>query len=229
MARYAISDIHGCNKTFLALLDRIQLTTTDQLFLLGDYIHRGPDSIGVIENILRMQGQGYKVHCLRGNHEEMALEDLDRLKLNPNAQMPTYDSFVRELMNQYGEIPDAIYGFIHQLQTCFKEPDYLLVHAGFDFVNPDPFLNVWAMTWIRSWHQNIDYQALGDRSIIHGHTPIEPHVMDKQFERLDTKRYLDIDGGCVFATPDNFIPGFGFLCAFDLDQQKLTRQACIDC
>ena len=44
MAKYAISDIHGCLKSFQALLEKIDLKKEDELFLLGDYIDRGPDS-----------------------------------------------------------------------------------------------------------------------------------------------------------------------------------------
>ncbi|MFT6129303.1 MAG: serine/threonine protein phosphatase 1 [Neolewinella sp.] len=49
--RYTISDIHGCLKTFRALLDELKLDRNDELFLLGDYIDRGPDSQGVIDLI----------------------------------------------------------------------------------------------------------------------------------------------------------------------------------
>lgn len=51
MSRYAISDIHGCAKTFKNLLRRISFSKEDVLYLLGDYIDRGPDSKGVIDHI----------------------------------------------------------------------------------------------------------------------------------------------------------------------------------
>ena len=70
MHRFAISDIHGCAKTFEALLDRIALSTQGELYLLGDYLDRGPDSKGVLDLIFRLQREGYAVHCLRGNHEQ---------------------------------------------------------------------------------------------------------------------------------------------------------------
>lgn len=45
----AIADIHGCYRTFLRLLEQIGLGRQDNLYLLGDYIDRGPDSKGVID------------------------------------------------------------------------------------------------------------------------------------------------------------------------------------
>ena len=70
MRRFAISDIHGCARTFEALLDRIAFTSQDELYLLGDYIDRGGDSKGVLDLIFRFQKEGYAVQCLLGNHEQ---------------------------------------------------------------------------------------------------------------------------------------------------------------
>lgn len=78
MKKYAITDIHGCNKTFQALLDKIAFTTADALYLLGDYIDRGPDSKGVFDTIFNLQETGHSVHCLRGNHEAMFLDSLKK-------------------------------------------------------------------------------------------------------------------------------------------------------
>ena len=70
MNKFAISDIHGCAKNFKALLDRISLSLGDELYLLGDYIDRGPDSKGVIDHVWQLQKTGHTVHCLCGNHEQ---------------------------------------------------------------------------------------------------------------------------------------------------------------
>src|SRR5215218_1348691 len=75
MPRYAISDIHGCCKTFRYMVEEVlHLQASDQLFLLGDYIDRGPDSKGVIDFILELRAKGYRVETLMGNHEFMMLE-----------------------------------------------------------------------------------------------------------------------------------------------------------
>ena len=75
--RLVISDIHGCHKTFSALLKKVQLNRNDQLFLLGDYISRGPNSGKVIDIILDLRYHGFDVFALRGNHEQMVLDCLE--------------------------------------------------------------------------------------------------------------------------------------------------------
>lgn len=49
--KYAISDIHDCYLTFQEILNRIGLSKDDELYLLGDFINRGPDSKLVIDKI----------------------------------------------------------------------------------------------------------------------------------------------------------------------------------
>jgi serine/threonine protein phosphatase 1 len=73
--RWVIDDIHACKKTLQTLVEhKIGLTQEDQLFFLGDYINRGPDSIGVIDFIMNLQSLDYQVFTLRGNHEQMLLD-----------------------------------------------------------------------------------------------------------------------------------------------------------
>lgn len=50
--RYVISDIHGCKKEYLQLLDKIQFSVQDHLYILGDVVDRGFDPIGVLQNIM---------------------------------------------------------------------------------------------------------------------------------------------------------------------------------
>jgi UDP-2,3-diacylglucosamine pyrophosphatase LpxH len=69
-----IGDLHGCIKTFKALLDKIGLTRNDNLYLLGDYVDGGADAKKVVDTILELIDLGHKIHCLRGNHKQMMLD-----------------------------------------------------------------------------------------------------------------------------------------------------------
>jgi serine/threonine protein phosphatase 1 len=225
MARYAIADIHGCLATFNRLLEKIELTQADILYLLGDYIHRGPDSIGVILRILELRKAGYKVRCLLGNHEDMILDDLNRAATYASPYLPDLDPFVRSVFARYGKIPEDILTFLTTLPTAFFLDDYILVHGGFDFTHPDPFAPAPAHSWIRDWYGKIDYNLVGDRIILHGHTPISSELMAKQYKVMLQYQYLDLDGGCVFGLPDLYVrEGYGNLYAFDMDKRELICQ-----
>ena len=73
----AIGDIHGCVHTLKDLLNRVSYSSqTDTLVFIGDYIDRGYFSYEVVSMLIKLQHQigKDKVVCLRGNHEQMAID-----------------------------------------------------------------------------------------------------------------------------------------------------------
>jgi serine/threonine protein phosphatase 1 len=216
MPRYAISDIHGCCQTFRFMVEEIlQLTPADPLFLLGDYIDRGPDSKGVIDYILELRARNYQVTTLMGNHEAMMLETEEDAEYLPlwlrNGGDTTLSSFGTKQLKQ---IPDKYWQFLYQLEYYRELPDYLLVHAGFDFSVPNPLTNFNAMLWIRQFQ--VDEAFLGSRKIVHGHTPTALIKIQQNVANPQT-RVINIDGGCVYKSNR----GFGHLTALNLDTGQL--------
>lgn len=69
----AIGDIHGCSLAFDRLLELAQPTASDLIVTLGDYVDRGPDSMGVIDR-LRTLRRTHQLVALKGNHEQMMLD-----------------------------------------------------------------------------------------------------------------------------------------------------------
>ncbi|WP_417698965.1 symmetrical bis(5'-nucleosyl)-tetraphosphatase [Pseudoalteromonas lipolytica] len=67
MADYAIGDLQGCYSEFDALLKRVNFNPSkDHLYLVGDIVARGPDSLGCLERLYAMQGS---VSITLGNHD----------------------------------------------------------------------------------------------------------------------------------------------------------------
>jgi len=210
--RYAISDIHGCANTFRHLVNEvIQLKSTDELFLLGDYIDRGADSKGVIDFIQELQKSGIQVRTLSGNHEAMMLdaredpEYFNHWMLNGGKQ--TLASFG---VKSIRDIPQSYWLFLLHLEYYIELEDYLLVHAGFNFKAEDPFTDTHSMLWIRNFP--VDKEFLGNRKIVHGHTPTP---MQKIAQSVKSKaQVINIDGGCVYTSR---MSGLGYLTALNLD------------
>jgi len=72
--KWVIPDIHGCVRTLKFLIEQqIKPEVGDELFFLGDYIDRGPDSKGVIDYIMGLQEAGHNLKLLMGNHEDYCI------------------------------------------------------------------------------------------------------------------------------------------------------------
>jgi len=226
MNKYAISDIHGCLKTFKTLLEKIKFSKQDELYLLGDYIDRGPDSKGVIDYIWTLQDQGYQVACLRGNHEQMLLDCVDDdhkfLLWERNGGDATMLSFGRRFVSA---IPDQYIAWFNALPYYLEVDKYILVHAGFRFDLPNPFEEKEAMIWQRDWYDRINHQWLGDRIIIHGHTPTSKIDIQDMVTQIKRRPVIDIDNGCVFW---DRLSGMGRLCALELTTLNLHFQKHVD-
>ena len=219
---FAIGDTHGCLQTMKALLDKIGFTKNDELIMLGDYVDRGPDSKGVIDTLATMMLEGYQVEMLCGNHEQMLISEY--IYEDPKARIGLSG---QQTLNSFGvksfkQIPVEYIDFLKTLPLYRLTEQYILVHAGLDFSRGNPLHYNDGLLWVRDWYDRIDREWLGNRIVVHGHTPQTKMATTEQLKNLKQLPVLDIDCG-GFAKSKLKI-GLGNLCAFDLTNQELYFQ-----
>jgi len=226
MRKIAISDIHGCALTFRKLLiEVVRFSKEDELYLLGDYVDRGPGSKQVFDFIFNLQNEGYRVHCLMGNHEEAMLACIQGTghlaSWKRYGGQITLDSFG---VSQPDDIAKDYLDFLQNLELYFEVDDYILVHAGLNFRAKNPLLDKVGMLWSRDWESTVNKNWLDGRSVIYGHTPVKYHEIEFALSNLSESKLLNIDAGCY----GSYSPEYGSLCAFDLTNQQLYFQKNID-
>ena len=216
--RLVIPDIHACYNTFIKLLNQIKLKKNDKLFLLGDYINRGKKSKEVLDKIIELINDDYKIYPLQGNHENRLLERHLKNYSEEELNLPRpYKN--KDLTHENNKIKNEYLGFISNLPYYYELDDYFLVHAGFNFKRKD-FLNDFkSMIWITELESQDN--ITGKRLVI-GHKP--KSLNEIKAEIKNKSKIIHLDNGCVYKSK----PGLGNLLCLDLDTNKLFIQKNID-
>lgn len=216
--RLVITDIHGCALTFERLIEKIGLTTEDQLFLLGDFINRGPRSQQVIDKILQLEEGGYNIFPLMGNHEETVLRIIEERPDELKFLLRSRNSL--DLLNKNDHIRKRSFRFMRRLPYFYQLDKFYLVHAGFNLQIEKPFTDLHAMAWVRNFR--IDYTLNGKR-IYFGHTPTKLSKIKAAAENDAVA--ICLDNGC---THKYLGKEYGRLVCYDLDSRKVFKQKNID-
>ena len=125
--RYIVSDIHGEYELFKLLLERIKFSSEDTMFICGDIIDKGPQSVRLAKEISGM----HNVNCIIGNHEYAFLKYYHSfLERSPE----NFDTVLRELQAYFpddGHLLDwNLVDWLDNLPSFIEEEDFICVHAG---------------------------------------------------------------------------------------------------
>lgn len=127
----ALGDIHGCSLALRAIIRAIDPTAEDLVIALGDFVDRGPDSRGVLEQMVELV-ERCEVIPLQGNHELMLLEAIESeenlefwLQCGGAATLDSYDG---DLAN----IPEIHLAFFRGCRRYYETDSHIFVHANYD-------------------------------------------------------------------------------------------------
>lgn len=191
MATYVIGDIHGEYEQLKLLLEKMNFSSEDELFVLGDVVDRGPHSIKALQYLMSLPN----CTCIIGNHEVMALICLKLLKNEiteeflgslkeedmlylldwmRNGGKSTMDEFQKLTREEQNDIIDFLGDFEAYAELTVDGQDYVLVHAGlgnnFCYLTPMDEYELEDFVWYRT-----DYEVpyFEDKIVVTGHTPTQ--------------------------------------------------------
>lgn len=187
---WVVGDLHGCRRELDALLQQHQFDPQQDLLIsVGDIIDRGPDSLGCLALL-----EEPWFHCVRGNHEEMALSALQGQEM-ALWQMNGGDWFFRL---RGAELIAAR----HALQRCRELP--LILHLQLDertvvIAHADYPAREYALNKPLDWQQvvwsrqRLEAMESGERAGIRGadafyfgHTPLKQPLTIANLHYIDT-------------------------------------------
>lgn len=244
MSTYVVSDIHGQLNTFLAGLKAIAFTSEDFLYVIGDAIDRGPESIKILEMIKTEPN----MDLIIGNHEFMMLNSVDaegeKTCDGEDAALWLYYNGGDATYKKYKKLPKtkrvSILSWLrHRYVMKTLEVGgnkFCLTHSYYKQGLEDKKFNemnyqdIWNIVWTSIYRD--DFQTMGtniygeyDYTFITGHVPVQRvrkwFVVEEDYDRLEAHRngnLIDIDGGCSIGYQDDLNNGLIFLRLDDLKE-----------
>lgn len=144
---YVISNIHGYYEKFKAMLDKINFSDSDTLYVLGDTIDIGNDSLSVLSfmkehpNIIPIAGN-HEYHCYKCMN--MLVPDMNSDSQISNSHLDSFRNWLEiggiSMMDELRNISDAEKNDIMEYLSSFKpyvtvevgDKKFILVHSGLD-------------------------------------------------------------------------------------------------
>ena len=117
---YLVGDVQGCCGALDRLLAKIDFSASrDHLYVLGDMVNRGPQSLQTLE---RLRGLGASATCLLGNH------DLNLLAVAQGVRRTRKGDTIEQILDS----PDrqAWLEWLRHRRMAVFEQGWLMVHAG---------------------------------------------------------------------------------------------------
>ncbi len=213
---YIISDIHGCFDQYIALLRKIDFSSRDVLYILGDVLDRGPSPIKVLRDMMNRSN----VFPILGNHDfvaamclkelskEITDESLNNLDENMIGVITDWlndggTTTLKEFQSLSPEDRADIMDYLGEFSLCEEISvggnTYILSHAGLGNYSPDKSLDDYSLEELLISHTDYATQLFDDKYLITGHTPtrIIPGNPNPDYV-YRCNNHIAIDCGCVF-------------------------------
>lgn len=125
--KYVTSDLHGEYDLFLSLLEKINFSDEDVLYICGDVIEKGDDSLKLAKLISQMPN----ARCVLGNHEYAFLKYYWKIMQGAPSDAGGALKKLRDYFSDDGSLLDwQLVDWFESLPFYIEEEDFICVHAG---------------------------------------------------------------------------------------------------
>ena len=211
--RYIISDIHGCKKQYLELLEKINFSEQDHLYILGDSVDRGKHPIGVLQYIMKQKNVTYII----GNHDYRLYTFIKELGLDLNNFRSDEIKWAFKFwqhdgglvtLNEFLELSEyekkEIYLFLENANAYdeieYEGKRYILSHAGLINFEEEKSLGEYSYQDFFEGRMDYDTRYFKEENvyIVSGHTPTVHIRNDRKPLVYQENGHIVTDCGCVY-------------------------------
>ena len=124
--RYVVSDLHGEFELFVSMLDKIRFSKNDVLYVLGDVIDKGNESVRLLAYISECDN----IKCIIGNHELAFLKQYHALLESSTGDDEKNLQKLKSYFQDGHLLSWELVDFVDSLPSYIEEDDFICVHAG---------------------------------------------------------------------------------------------------
>ncbi|MGI9328930.1 MAG: symmetrical bis(5'-nucleosyl)-tetraphosphatase [Pseudomonadales bacterium] len=145
MTTYAVGDIQGCYRELSELLEKLAFGAADSLWVLGDLVNRGPDSLAVLQLLYSMRAQ---LRIVLGNH------DLHLLAMHYGGHSPNRSDTVAQVLAAAD--CDELLDWLRRQPLLVQDPalGYVMTHAGIP--------HIWSLAAARGYAAEVEQMLRGE-------------------------------------------------------------------
>lgn len=126
--RYVISDIHGEYALFMRLMDKIKFSGSDTLYVCGDLIDKGGESVRLLKAVKSLPN----ARCILGNHDYALLRYYWSLMKDSPEDFSAVLKKLEDFISPRDREPlgwDEM-DWLESLPFFIEEDEFICVHAG---------------------------------------------------------------------------------------------------
>jgi len=144
---FVIGDIHGGLKALQQVINRANVTASDKLIFLGDYVDGWSETPAVLDFLIDLSVT-YSCVFMQGNHEEMLIKWLKKEDDNELWRFHGGEATVQAYQNIPLKTIEKHISFLEKLNEYYiDDKNRLFVHAGFTHLKGVAFEYFRGMLW----------------------------------------------------------------------------------
>lgn len=217
------SDIHGGRRQLRQVLKKADFSQEDILFIVGDYMERGPESLGVVRDVMELC-KTHTVYPMIGNSDLARLNCMEKgdlvscedlWKVSDGLRRYYGTSMLWEMCGEAGlspaspqELMECIpqlreqfkpeLDFLRGLFTIIETEHYIFVHGGLPSGDLETFVGTDPFPYLKN-DAFVNKGICFEKWLVVGHWPASLYWKDQyNFAPFvqQRQRILAIDGGC---------------------------------
>ena len=136
MSVYVLSDVHGRADEFFKMLDLIEFTEEDILYVLGDVMEYEYEPLKIMDHIMNSKN----IFLLKGNQEDIFINEIEKILeldyfVDESNSIQSYINTIDVIARRGREYTSKLLAYLKNTPFITSVNDFILVHGDLNISN----------------------------------------------------------------------------------------------